>query len=366
MESLRKVGAGMRQVRRLVRLPPGSPGRSPMAVPARRARPLGPTLTVSLALHLSLLVLLVVTIQHRPYRAEQIPPADFAMVFEGHSPELNSGPNPALTEPKRPGSPAPSVTVPPVPPAPAAPPPVDVLPLPPPPPPPQASAETHTAPAPPSPPDAKLPPTAPSPAPSPLAMAIPRPPPIPATPSPPVTPRTPPARTERQPERAPAFPTPLAFSLGLPGATTPNSATPRSTPPPREPTRVARPGQPGTIDLSFGPIAGGSLTPSSSVMREGVAVSTDWLNLVSAWWVRHRYYPPQAGANFEEGDVTLHMHVDHDGRVEDLELTGKSGSAWLDLGALSVFRGAYLPPLPPDMPEAQIPFEVTVHYIIIR
>jgi len=64
--------------------------------------------------------------------------------------------------------------------------------------------------------------------------------------------------------------------------------------------------------------------------------------------------------------VTLHMRVEHDGRVQNLELTGKSGSGWLDLGALSVFRGAYLPPLPPDMPEKQIPFEVTVHYVIVR
>ena len=201
-------------------------------------------------------------------------------------------------------------------------------------------------------------------------MTIPRPPPIPTTPSPSTTPpETPfrgPSRPEHRPERAPAFPTPLAFSFGLPGATTPNNPAPRSTPPPSVPTRVARPGQPGTIDLSFGPIAGGSLSPSASVQMEGVAVSTDWLNLVSAWWLRHRYYPPQAGANFDEGDVTLHMRVDHDGRVEDLELTAKSGSGWLDLGALSVFRGAYLPPLPSDMRDAQIPFEVTVHYIIVR
>ncbi len=99
---------------------------------------------------------------------------------------------------------------------------------------------------------------------------------------------------------------------------------------------------------------------------EGVAVSTDWLNLVSAWWQRHGYYPPQAAANFEDGDVTLHMKVDRDGKVEALELTSKSGSQWLDLAALSVFRGAFLPPLPPDMPNAQIPFEVTVHYVLIR
>jgi protein TonB len=129
---------------------------------------------------------------------------------------------------------------------------------------------------------------------------------------------------------------------------------------------VSRPGEPGSIDLSFGPVEGGSLSPSSSVQMEGVAVSTDWLSLVSAWWRRNAYYPPQAGVNGEEGDVTLHMRVDHDGRVEALELVGRSGSQWLDLGGLSIFRDAHLPPLPEDMPEAQIPFHVTIHYIIIR
>jgi TonB family protein len=201
-------------------------------------------------------------------------------------------------------------------------------------------------------------------------MAIPRPPPIPAIPTPsetpPAKPSTGKSRPERQPERAPAFPTPLAFSFGLPHATTPNNATPSTTPPPSAPARIARPGEPGTIDLSFGPIQGGSLSPSASVQMEGVTVSTDWLNLVSAWWRRHGYYPPQAAANFEDGDVTLHMQVDPDGRVEALRLTGKSGSQWLDLAAQSVFRDATLPPLPSDMPPTPIPFEVTVHYVLIR
>jgi protein TonB len=377
----------MDRMRRLVRLPPGSPGRSPIAWPERRARPLGPVLTASLALHLSILILLLLTIQRRPHYAEQVPPADFAMVFEGHSPTLNSGPNPDSSQRSRPGSPAPGVTVPPVPPTPpapatppaapatplAAPPTVAMLPPPPPPAPPaQPSAEAHPAPAP---AETNLPLPPPIPAPAPLAMAIPRPPPIPAIPrpteTPPATPSTGKPRPERQPERAPAFPTPLAFSFGLPGATTPNRTTPNSTapsstPPPTEPARIARPGQPGAIDLSFGPIQGGSLSPSASVQMEGVAVSTDWLNLVSAWWRRHGYYPPQAAANFDDGDVTLHMQVDPDGRVEALELTGKSGSQWLDLGALSVFRDAHLPPLPSDMPPKPIPFEVTVHYVLIR
>ena len=289
------------------------------------------------------------------------------MVFEGHSPELNTGPNPALKNPSQPGSPAPGVSAPPVPSAPPTPavPPVAAIPPPPPPPPPRLATEAHPTPVPPMPPVAKVPPTVPAPAPAPPAMVFPRPPPIPLAPSPPEAHPTAPSRPEHRPERGPAFPTPLAFSLGPPEGTAPNNEVRRSALP-RAPSRLARPGQPGTLDLSFGPIAGGSLSPSSSVKIKGVDVSTDWLNLVTAWWLRHRYYPPQAGANFEEGDVTLDMRVDHDGRVRDLELTGKSGSGWLDLGALSVFRGAFLPPLPPDMPEAQIPFEVTVHYIIVR
>jgi TonB family protein len=60
------------------------------------------------------------------------------------------------------------------------------------------------------------------------------------------------------------------------------------------------------------------------------------------------------------------MRVDHNGRVSQLELASKSGSQWLDLGALSIFRDAYLPPLPPDMPEQQIPFHVTIHFVIVR
>jgi TonB family protein len=144
------------------------------------------------------------------------------------------------------------------------------------------------------------------------------------------------------------------------------SDTQCSAPLPRVPTRIVRPGQPGTTDLSFGPSQGGSLSPSASVQMEGVAVSTDWLNEVSAWWQRHGYYPPQAGINGEDGDVILHMRVKRDGHVEALELTGKSGSQWLDLAALSVFCSACLPPLPTNMTENEIPFQVTAHYIIVR
>jgi protein TonB len=321
-----------------------------MALPAGRPRPLGPLLTASLALHLSILILLLVGIERRYKAPEQVPPADIAMVFEGHSPERNSAPNPQQPNPSQPGSPAPTRATPSVPPVPAAPSQAEALP-PPPPPAPPAPAETKPTPAVPVPPA------------PPLAMAIPLPPPLPSPPAP-ARPTEAPRRPAETPEprRAPAFPAPLAFSYGLPSPTSSQQApSPRASPAPSP-----RPGQPGTIDLSFGPIQGGSLSPSATIQMEGVDVSTDWLNLVSAWWRRHAYYPPQAGMNGEDGDVTLHMRVDHDGRVSQLELVGRSGSQWLDMAAVAIFRDAFLPPLPPEMHEAQIPFHVTIHFVIIR
>ncbi|HTB45063.1 MAG TPA: TonB family protein [Acetobacteraceae bacterium] len=332
-----------------------------MTLPERQPRRLGPLLTASLALHLSILILLLLGIERRYPLHEAPPPADIAMVFEGHSPERNSGPNPLLPNPKQPGSPAPAPSTPPVPPIPATPPPLAALP-PPPPPAPPAPAEAQIAP----PTPALVPTPAPAPTPTPPAVALltPRAVPVPPLPQAEPTPRRPAATPE--PRRAPAFPSPLAFSFGrsAPMARSPDGpAVPTARTAPAPPVRLAHP---GTLDLSFDPRLGGSLAPSSTVLMEGVPVSTDWLNEVSAWWQRHAYYPPQAGLNNEDGDVTLHMRVDRDGHVTHLELVSKSGSQWLDLGALAIFRDAYLPPLPPGTSEAQIPFHVTIHFVIVR
>jgi len=328
-----------------------------MARPERQPRALGPLLTASLALHLSILVLLLL-IERRTPMHEAPPPADIAMVFEGHSPERNSGPNPLQPNPKQPGSPAPTPTTPAVPPIPAAPPPLAALP-PPPPPPPAPPAEARATPSVPTPAE-----PVPAPPPSPPAVALLTPRLVPAPP-----PAAPPPRRQiekPEPKREPAFPSPLAFSFGRSGPSASSAGGRAVSMPGAAPAQPVRLPHPGTLDLSFDPRQGGSLTPSSSVEMEGVAVSTDWLNEVTAWWQRHAYYPPQAGLNNEDGDVTLHMRVDHDGRVSRLELVSKSGSEWLDLGALAIFRDAYLPPLPPDMREAQIPFHVTIHFIIVH
>jgi len=38
----------------------------------------------------------------------------------------------------------------------------------------------------------------------------------------------------------------------------------------------------------------------------------------------------------------------------------------LDLAAQALFRGAHLPPFPPDMSDADFTFDLTMHYILIR
>lgn len=145
----------------------------------------------------------------------------------------------------------------------------------------------------------------------------------------------------------------MDFSLG------PRVAAPHATPPrPRS--------APSTIDLSFAPDAGGGDITQLHPQGKGDDVGDDWFNLVAAWWLRHRFYPSEAGRLQQEGDVTLRLVVGRNGRVEALDLEQKSGSPWLDMGALAVFRDALLPPLPPDVTDPNVTVDFTVHYIILR
>ena len=62
----------------------------------------------------------------------------------------------------------------------------------------------------------------------------------------------------------------------------------------------------------------------------------------------------------------LRLVVARDGRVKAVEIEQRSGSPWLDLGALAVFRDAKLPPLPPDVRDPNVTVDFTIHYMIIR
>jgi periplasmic protein TonB len=215
---------------------------------------------------------------------------------------------------------------------------------------PQPSPETtpppSTAPAAQAPPPEALPLPPPVPAPAPEAASQPAPtrPPRPREVARPLSPPRPPS---------PAFPAPMQFSLG------PRVAAPEATPPQPH-------ASPGTIDMSFAPMMSGGDITQLHPQGKGDDVGEDWFNLVAAWWIRHRFYPNEAARQQQEGDVTLRLVVGRGGRVEAVDIEQRSGSQWLDLGALAVFRDATLPPLPPDVSDPNVTVQFTIHYIIIR
>ena len=293
-------------------------------------------LLVSLWLHLTLILLMVVTVRYDRVEEELPPPSTVAMVFEGGTPE-----GPALPHPQ------PNVTTPSEPPTPPTPPPAPTPPpqvaIQPPPPAPQAAPAPVQPPAPPAPQPppvaVEIPPPRPPP---PLAMVIPRPV--------PQAPRTAPPTTVA-PSRPPAFPSPMNFSFNQP------------VPPARAATRAPSRGAPNTLDFSLAPRQGA--TDNSPFSRvAGAHVGPDWRNELSAWVRSHAYYPEQAAMNEEDGDVTVQVVANPNGRVTSVEMKSRSGSQWLDLALLGLFRGANLPPLHDET--EPITFNFTMHYILIR
>ena len=115
--------------------------------------------------------------------------------------------------------------------------------------------------------------------------------------------------------------------------------------------------------MSLGPAIRGTLNNAPRGDEEDGG--PDWRNLLSAWVAAHAYYPPQAARDGEEGDAKVHVWAEHNGRVKEVELIGKSGSMWLDMALVALFRDAHLPPLPTPGNDP-IEFNFTMRYIIRR
>jgi periplasmic protein TonB len=165
-----------------------------------------------------------------------------------------------------------------------------------------------------------------------------------ATIPPPPRPRPIPQERPRPPN---SFPAPMNFSFGAPQRS--------PAPPGRAPS-----------EYGPGPVAQGAQNFAAfATLRQG-KVASDWMNDLHLWWLRHGYYPQQAAMNGEDGTVTIEIIVDRYGRVHTVDLLGRSGSQWLDLGAQSVFRGANLPPFPPDTHDDQITLDLRINYILVR
>jgi periplasmic protein TonB len=159
---------------------------------------------------------------------------------------------------------------------------------------------------------------------------------------------------------APAFPAPMDLSFG---------------------NAVAQPSQlprgvrgNGAIDFSLGRMARENMgeAPREDKAAEGMIhvrgapIGKGWMEQLEEWWVEHRFYPEQAAANGEDGNVTIHVRVDRSGRVQLVELESSSGSQWLDLGAQAVFRNQQLPPLPPSMLEDYKDLDINIQFLLIR
>jgi TonB family protein len=127
--------------------------------------------------------------------------------------------------------------------------------------------------------------------------------------------------------------------------------------------RQAAPGR--AVDLTMGDAARGKLdlTPFSQI--GGGDVGPDWRNALSAWVRERAYYPHEAVANGQSGTSRVRVVTAPDGRVTSVELEGRSGSPWLDLALLDLFRNARLPPLPATEKEP-ITFDFSMHYILLR
>lgn len=130
----------------------------------------------------------------------------------------------------------------------------------------------------------------------------------------------------------------------------------------------------GALDLSLGPQALNSLgaPPRTSkgmgadIRVEGAEVGDDWIEQLHEWWDRHAFYPQQAIVNEEDGVVEIHMVITRDGHVESVEIVSSSGSRFLDMAGLSVFRNAHLRPFPLSTPEPKADVYTFLHYILVH
>ncbi len=87
-----------------------------------------------------------------------------------------------------------------------------------------------------------------------------------------------------------------------------------------------------------------------------------WLGRLKEWWDQHSFYPREASQTDEGGAVRVRIAIAPDGQVTFIQVVGSSGSGVLDAAALAVFRGARLPPLPPEAAAGPGEVVVTLHY----
>ena len=134
-------------------------------------------------------------------------------------------------------------------------------------------------------------------------------------------------------------------------------------PPPPKPVPkprpvVAKPTQtPKVADAA--PVAPPMASPS---VDDAPVVDPGWQRAVATWLATRKTYPEDARRRGEEGRVSVRFVVGRDGRVEDVDIVGSSGSERLDNATLTLLRGASLPAFPTVMVRERVAITTSVRY----
>ncbi len=120
------------------------------------------------------------------------------------------------------------------------------------------------------------------------------------------------------------------------------------------------------IDFSLGTPKAGPNRSEAFFDARAANVGADWAQGLAEYWRRHRFYPQQAAENGEDGMVQISLVVNRLGRVQSVEVKTRSGSPWLDMAAVAVWRNAQLAPLPAENPNPTITISLTINYILLR
>ena len=87
------------------------------------------------------------------------------------------------------------------------------------------------------------------------------------------------------------------------------------------------------------------------------------VDAIAAWLERHKEYPQQARARRQEGVVLLRFTIDRAGRLLNWRIDQGSGYAALDREVEAMLRRATpLPPLPPEMTQAELELAVPIRF----
>jgi protein TonB len=119
------------------------------------------------------------------------------------------------------------------------------------------------------------------------------------------------------------------------------------------------------LELSLGrPIRGGELE-QGALHFTTPGVDGSYEELLHEYVEENKYYPEQAVENGEQGISIIHATISRDGRVKGVRLVSSSGSPWLDMAWVGLFRSMHLPPFPADMKVPELEFTYSMEYQLI-